>query len=72
MGCSICGRGNCCRSFHSLEQQAEHDEAFGKYEDKIYDLKEENTRLEKENDILWNFLNSEQVEDAEKQIEGAE
>lgn len=25
MGCEICGRGNCTRSFHSLEEQEEHD-----------------------------------------------
>ena len=25
MGCEICGRGACTRSFHSLEQQEEFD-----------------------------------------------
>lgn len=25
MGCEICGRSNCTRSFHSLEAQAEFD-----------------------------------------------
>lgn len=25
MSCEICGRGNCTRSFHSLEEQEEHD-----------------------------------------------
>ena len=28
MGCPICGRSNCCRSFHSIEEQ----EKFGLYE----------------------------------------
>ena len=26
MGCEICGRGNCCRSFHSLEEQSQFDD----------------------------------------------
>ncbi len=25
MACEICGRGNCTRSFHSLEEQERHD-----------------------------------------------
>jgi hypothetical protein len=25
MGCEICGRGSCTRSFHSLEEQMEFD-----------------------------------------------
>jgi len=25
MGCEICGRGNCTRSYHSIEEQNEHD-----------------------------------------------
>lgn len=27
MACEICGRGNCCKSFHSIEQQQEHDDS---------------------------------------------
>lgn len=26
MGCEICGRGNCCKSFHSLEEQQTYDD----------------------------------------------
>ena len=25
MGCEICGRNNCCKSFHSLEEQQNFD-----------------------------------------------
>ena len=25
MSCEICGRNNCCRSFHSFEEQEEYD-----------------------------------------------
>lgn len=26
MGCEICGRGNCCASFHSIEDQQNFDD----------------------------------------------
>ncbi|NET30663.1 MAG: hypothetical protein F6K19_01495 [Cyanothece sp. SIO1E1] len=26
MACEICGRINCCASFHSIEEQQRHDE----------------------------------------------
>jgi F0F1-type ATP synthase gamma subunit len=26
MGCEICGRNNCCKSFHSLEDQKSFDD----------------------------------------------
>lgn len=35
MSCEICSRGNCCRSFHSLEEQQEFDSIVGPYKDKI-------------------------------------
>ena len=57
MSCKICGRGSCCTSFHSLEEQ----QAFEKYhamserdlidecmcqEGRIIELEEEVVRLE--------------------------
>lgn len=27
MACEICGRNSCTRSFHSLEEQTQHDES---------------------------------------------
>ena len=39
MGCEICGRSSCMKSFHSLEEQEEFDSKFGDiksdYESKI-------------------------------------
>ena len=31
MGCEICGRSDCTRSFHSLEEQEEFDTKTGRY-----------------------------------------
>lgn len=35
MGCEICGRGNCIRSFHSLEEQEEFDSVNDKTKDRM-------------------------------------
>jgi len=32
MACEICGRGNCTRSFHSLEEQEKYDKYSNKTE----------------------------------------
>jgi hypothetical protein len=37
MSCEICGRNNCTRSFHSLEEQEEYDNNIG---DRIEDAKD--------------------------------
>jgi len=44
MACEICGRNNCCRSFHSLEEQQRFDDIINPYKDHIqgeinYELK---------------------------------
>ena len=46
MSCEICGRVSCTRSFHALEEQERHDETYGKYEDKIDELKDRVKRLD--------------------------
>lgn len=28
MSCKICGRGNCCESFHSLEEQKQFEQDY--------------------------------------------
>jgi hypothetical protein len=38
MGCEICGRGNCTRSFHSLEEQEEFDTVNDKTKDRMRDF----------------------------------
>lgn len=35
MACEICGRSNCCRSFHSLEEQRKFDEIIDPYKDNL-------------------------------------
>lgn len=37
MACEICGRGNCTRSFHSLEEQREFDDAADSVKDRMRD-----------------------------------
>lgn len=69
MSCKICGRGSCTESFHSLEEQTEHDEKFGKYEDKIDELKDRIKLLEKDNETIWNILSSEQRDEIESELE---
>ena len=39
MGCDICGRGGCCNSFHSLEEQARYEKVIEIF-DKARDLRE--------------------------------
>lgn len=35
MACEICGSSNCCRSFHSLEEQRKFDEIIDPYKDNL-------------------------------------
>ena len=42
MSCEICGRNNCTRSFHSLEEQEEYDYKRG---DRIEDAKDKIKRV---------------------------
>ena len=60
MTCSICGRGNCTASFHSLDEQEKHDELFGEYEYRIGVLRDEVERLAKENAMYWDVMTHEQ------------
>ncbi len=41
--CFICGRGNCCPSFHSLDEQAIFEPASEAY-DKFLDIREQCAR----------------------------
>ena len=34
MGCEICGRNNCCKSFHSFEEQKSFDDVADIVKDK--------------------------------------
>ena len=34
MGCEICGRNNCCKSFHSLDEQKSFDDVADIVKDK--------------------------------------
>ena len=35
MACEICGSSNCCRSFHSLEEQQKFDDIINPYKEHI-------------------------------------
>jgi hypothetical protein len=35
MSCSICGRGSCTKSFHSIEEQEKHDKYADMSEDRL-------------------------------------
>ena len=35
MACEICGRSNCCRSFHTLEEQKRFDDTVAPYKEHI-------------------------------------
>lgn len=35
MACEICGRSNCCRGFHSLEEQQRHNEIIAPFKDNL-------------------------------------
>lgn len=63
MSCEICGRNSCSYSFHSIGEQERYDEQFSKHEDKISDLKDRISQLEKENEILQKLLTDEQYEE---------
>jgi len=38
MSCEICGRGNCTRSFHSLNEQNEFDKSADNIKDRMRNL----------------------------------
>ena len=40
MSCDICGRGNCCVSFHSLEEQNRYEKVIEAF-DKARDLRQQ-------------------------------
>jgi len=67
MTCSICGRGNCTASFHSVEEQVQHEELFGEYEYRIGVLRDEIERLGKENALYWDIMTHEQRLQAEEE-----
>lgn len=35
MGCEICGRGNCCKSFHSADEQNSFDDMADNVKDRM-------------------------------------
>ena len=67
MGCRICGRGSCTQSFHSLEEQQEHEEIYGMWEDKIEELNNEIKKLKKDNNKMYNLLTDEQMVEFEEE-----
>lgn len=68
MACKICKRNSCTESFHSLEEQKKYEDLFGEYENKVDELKDRVKWLGKAFDILYNLLNDEQIEEAERKI----
>ena len=38
MGCEICGRNNCCKSFHSLEEQKSFDDVADIVKDRCREI----------------------------------
>ena len=38
MGCEICGRNNCCKSFHSLEEQQNFDNVADTIKDRCREM----------------------------------
>lgn len=38
MGCEICGRNNCCKSFHSLEEQQNFDNVADTIKDRCREI----------------------------------
>ncbi len=68
MSCRICGRNSCTESFHSLKEQEEHEETFGKYEDKIDDLVDKLKESKHLNDLMWSILTKEQREEIEQKL----
>lgn len=48
MACEICGSSNCCRSFHSLEEQQKFDEIIEPFKDHLeVELNSEIRRLDR-------------------------
>jgi hypothetical protein len=49
MSCKICGRGNCTESFHSIEDQNDHENTFGIFKERMVDtIIRKINRLDKE------------------------
>jgi hypothetical protein len=49
MSCKICGRGNCTESFHSIEDQEDHEKTFGIFKERMVDtIIRKINRLDKE------------------------
>ena len=69
MKCSICKRNNCTASFHSIEEQEQHEELFGEYEFRIEELKEEIERLRSENELFWDIMTHDQRLEIERKLE---
>ena len=38
MGCEICGRNNCCKSFHSLDEQKSFDDVADIVKDRCREI----------------------------------
>lgn len=47
MSCDICGRGSCCASFHSLEEQGRYEKVIEAF-DRARELRSEVRRQEAE------------------------
>ena len=47
MSCDICGRGSCCPSFHSIEEQKKYEDVIGLF-DKARDLRDKIRAQEEE------------------------
>lgn len=68
MACKICGRNNCDKSFHTLEEQDDFDDRFGKYITTIDEQKNKIKTLEKENETLWLRLTPVERDELEKEL----
>ena len=55
MGCEICGRNNCCKSFHSLEEQKSFDDVADIVKDKCRSI----IRRKLANDAKTSYINTE-------------
>ena len=52
MGCEICGRNNCCKSFNSLEEQQNFDNVADTIKDKVTEYMEGAATLVLNNTLL--------------------
>ena len=68
MSCQVCGKNSCMSSFHPFEEQQEHDEKYGKYENKIDELKDKIKQLEKQIAIMMDYISSEDWEKIDKKL----